>query len=151
MNFDWFLLLTPILLLPLWLLLFFTGCGEVVKKDHDLTFILHDDLSISEVNKVKFYWIIDGMEQDPVSVDVYKDTAGVREFRYQPEGEQFGQAWKVTCKPFFDEIGFGEISCGPFELDSPMISVQFEIVADPQGGGRVQVRQGHCPGPTSLL
>jgi len=148
MTFDWFLLLTPILLLPLLLLLSFTGCNPgTVEINPSSTFILHDSslVPVPVVTKVEFRWT---REEDGDVIVVYVEEfelipgnpgEQIREFRYQPTGAEFGQVGKVTCRPF-------ELALPPGEH-----SVTFEIIPDIQFGGRVQVSQGGCPGPTSFL
>jgi len=159
MTLDWFLLLTPILLLPLLLLLSFTGCEGTVEYSYpELTFILHSSLLVPapHVTHVQFRWTREQggnvEEYPPVDVDEYAEIDGapgeiIREFRYQVEKPEVG-LWTVTCRPFVANIGSGEATCGPFELFSPTgkISIKFEIVLDPQGEwGRVQVSEGGCP------
>ena len=110
-------------------------------------------MSVPGVTKVFFQWVIEynGSVSEPYLVYVEEFTVKigdtgeqVREFRYSiknPKG-----IWTVSCLPFSGTIGFDEASCGPFELTFPETSVEFEIVADPQVGGRVQVSSGGCPG-----
>lgn len=153
MNLDWFLMLTPILLLPLFLLLSFTGCTVGESSRPQLTFVLHDNLSLPSlrVTKVYFSWITDGFPADPVVVEQPQNPdEQILEFRYQPEKTEVGQLWTVSCSPFSDTINLAEATCGPFELTAPTgeYSVKFEIIADTQGGGRVQVSPGGCPMPS---
>jgi len=156
MTFDWFLVLTPILLLPLLLLFCFAGCsGKVEYSYPNLTFVLHDSLSVpaDPVTNVRFRWIREGADfQDPpVYVDEFEvitvdSGEQVRVFRHRPEQPE-GGLWTVTCFPFSSQKSYGEASCGPFELISSTgeISVEFEIIPDQHPLGRVRVRQGGCP------
>jgi hypothetical protein len=165
MTFDWFLLLTPILLLPILLLLSFTGCGPGTIGEPSVTFILHDNLLLVPapvVTKVDFQWIIGAggpfrenaqYVEEPTPI---KDDSGntvALEFRYQAEIRdfEFDQRWTVTCVPFGGENRLGAVSCGPFELTSPPPLVEFEIVSDTSGVVTVQVSAGGCPSPTTLL
>jgi hypothetical protein len=152
MLLDWFLLLVPVLLLPILLLLTFTGCTVGESSRPELTFILQHNLSVpvQPVTEVWFSWTRDGYSPSPVVVGTPEDpNAQILEFRYQPENTEAGEVWTVTCLAFADATGFDQASCGPFELVSPtgVYTVKFEIVANPQGG-QVQVSPGGCPTPS---
>jgi hypothetical protein len=161
MTVNWFLLLTPLLLLPILLLFSFTGCGTGTIGEPSITFVLHDNLILVPdpvVTRVDFQWIGEGLgPEEIVSVEeptLIRDDSGTvvaHEFRYPVERFRPDEIWTVTCRPYAGDLRLGEVSCGPFELTSTPSPVEFEIVSDTSGVVTVQVSPGGCAGSTTLV
>ena len=161
MTLDWFLLLTPLLLLPILLLLSFTGCGTGTIGEPSITFVLHQNLVLVPspvVTRVHFQWIAEGFGpeeivsvEDPTQIKNDSGDVVALEFRYPTEGFRSDEIWTVTCVSYAGDVRLGEVSCGPFELTSTPAPVEFEIVSDTSGIVKVQVSPGGCPEPVNFL
>ncbi|MCZ7624900.1 MAG: hypothetical protein C3F12_07375 [Candidatus Methylomirabilota bacterium] len=154
---DWFVLLTPFLLVPIVLLFSFVGCtaqlGGAVSPLPKVTMNFRYEIAdIAEQPQVVFSWTIDEEAADPVPLmDPAPDpeSAGVNLFRHAIEGARPGE-WVVRCR-FLTLAqdgtwqGWGEAIC-PFPVEGiKEYKVSFELGRLDDGGFEVRSSVGGCP------